>query len=163
MSSAINTARILHWHPRAGRRARSVFSMCALGESSTSSSSRRGSGPLVVNPLRSRLRWRIAVPSDRGRRPARPPASAHWQDPAQHVLLAEGGEDRQDDRPDNCATDAVGGVGLQPISHFTDDCRHARGERACQFIEIQGQLIRGRGNPRWRISLSVNIGQQRRD
>jgi hypothetical protein len=77
----------------------------------------RGSAFTIPLPRGSRLRWRVAIPSDRGRSPPHPPAPATRQDGAQLVLLARSREGHQDDGPDDCTTDAVGRIAVQSISH----------------------------------------------
>ncbi len=77
----------------------------------------RRSAFTILLPRGSRLRWRVAIPSDRGRGPPHPPGSANRQDGAQLVLLASSREGRQDDGPDDCTTDAVGRIASQSISH----------------------------------------------
>lgn len=69
-----------------------------------------GSGPLIMTPWWPRLRWRIDVSSDRGRRPSHPPATEDGQDRAQLLLLVARGEYSQDGCPHDGAADAVARV-----------------------------------------------------
>jgi hypothetical protein len=77
----------------------------------------RASAFTIPLPRGSRLRWRVAIPSDRGRGPPQPPARTTMQDGAQLVLIARSREGRQDDGPDDCTTDAVCRIAVQSISH----------------------------------------------
>jgi hypothetical protein len=68
-------------------------------------------------PRRSRLRWRVDIPSDCRRGPSDPPATENRQNRAEPVLVTARGKAGKDDGPDNCATDAVGRVSTRSSSH----------------------------------------------
>ena len=77
------------------------------------------SGALIMTPRWSRLRWRIDVSSDRGRRPSHAPATEDGKDLAQLLPLAACGENSQDGCPHDGAADAVGAVALSMLSHLS--------------------------------------------